>query len=47
MDYARFCEKHDLHLVSDEIYALSTYENPSEEMPEAMLMQISPMHLAS
>jgi 1-aminocyclopropane-1-carboxylate synthase len=26
--YARFCEKHNLHLVSDEIYALTQFENP-------------------
>ncbi|WWC58053.1 uncharacterized protein I303_100588 [Kwoniella dejecticola CBS 10117] len=25
--YARFCEERDLHLVSDEIYALSVYDN--------------------
>ncbi|KAI4958692.1 putative secondary metabolism biosynthetic enzyme [Alternaria arbusti] len=30
----KFCEKHDLHLISDEIYALSTYE--SEDMPRPM-----------
>lgn len=28
--YAQFCEKHDLHLISDEIYALSVFDNPSE-----------------
>ncbi|RSH90670.1 hypothetical protein EHS25_001275 [Saitozyma podzolica] len=27
--YARFCEERDLHLVSDEIYAMSVYENKS------------------
>ena len=27
LEYARFCEENDLHLVSDEIYALSVYEN--------------------
>jgi hypothetical protein len=26
--YARFCEENDLHLVSDEIYAMSVYDNP-------------------
>jgi hypothetical protein len=26
--YAKFCEERDLHLVSDEIYALSTYSHP-------------------
>jgi 1-aminocyclopropane-1-carboxylate synthase len=25
--YARFCEKHNLHLVVDEVYALSQFEN--------------------
>lgn len=28
--YARFCEERDLHLVSDEIYAMSVYENKCE-----------------
>ena len=28
MAYTRFCEEKDLHLVSDEIYALSTYSHP-------------------
>jgi 1-aminocyclopropane-1-carboxylate synthase len=27
--YLRFAEKHDLHLLVDEVYALSTYENPA------------------
>ncbi|WWC97127.1 hypothetical protein V866_004005 [Kwoniella sp. B9012] len=31
--YARFCEEKDLHLVSDEIYALSVYDNP--DFPQA------------
>ncbi|GFZ50714.1 hypothetical protein JCM24511_08472 [Saitozyma sp. JCM 24511] len=29
LSYARFCEERDLHLVSDEIYAMSVYENKS------------------
>jgi len=29
----RFCGKHNLHLISDEIYALSVWHNP--ELPEA------------
>jgi 1-aminocyclopropane-1-carboxylate synthase len=29
--YARFCEKHNLHLVVDEIYALSQFENDEVE----------------
>lgn len=28
--YAKFCEEKDLHLVSDEIYAMSTYSHPGE-----------------
>ncbi|KAI9151414.1 putative aminotransferase tcpI [Paramyrothecium foliicola] len=26
--YMRFCQKHSLHLISDEVYALSVWENP-------------------
>lgn len=29
----RFCQKHSLHLISDEIYALSIWENP--DAPDA------------
>jgi len=32
--YARFCEEEDLHLVCDEIFALSVYDNP--DFPEAL-----------
>ncbi|KAK8845419.1 hypothetical protein IAR55_006132 [Kwoniella newhampshirensis] len=32
--YAKFCEEKDLHLVSDEIYALSVYEN--KDFPDAV-----------
>jgi 1-aminocyclopropane-1-carboxylate synthase len=28
--YCRFAEKYDLHLISDEVYALSVFENDSE-----------------
>lgn len=28
LEYCLFAEKHDLHLVSDEIYGLSVYDNP-------------------
>jgi aspartate/methionine/tyrosine aminotransferase len=28
LEYMRFCEERDLHLVSDEIYAMSVYDNP-------------------
>lgn len=33
----RFCGKHNLHLISDEIYALSVWNNP--ELPEAALFK--------
>jgi aspartate/methionine/tyrosine aminotransferase len=29
----RFCQKHGLHLISDEVYALSVWKNP--EVPHA------------
>ncbi|KAL0243943.1 hypothetical protein I308_105206 [Cryptococcus tetragattii IND107] len=32
--YAKFCENKDLHLVSDEIYAMSVYDN--KDFPEAL-----------
>ncbi|TYJ52364.1 hypothetical protein B9479_007020 [Cryptococcus floricola] len=32
--YAKFCEERDLHLVSDEIYAMSVYEN--KKYPDAL-----------
>ncbi|UOH83891.1 hypothetical protein LQV05_006629 [Cryptococcus neoformans] len=32
--YAKFCQNKDLHLVSDEIYALSVYEN--KDFPDAL-----------
>ncbi|WWC85745.1 uncharacterized protein L201_000611 [Kwoniella dendrophila CBS 6074] len=32
--YAKFCEEKDLHLVSDEIYALSVYDN--KDFPQAL-----------
>ncbi|EXK24703.1 hypothetical protein FOMG_18582 [Fusarium oxysporum f. sp. melonis 26406] len=31
--YMRFCQKHNLHLISDEIYALSVWKNP--DFPDA------------
>lgn len=31
LEYCRFVEKHDLHLISDEIYALSVFETPSKK----------------
>ena len=30
IDYMRFCQKHQIHLVSDEIYALTTF--PTEDI---------------
>lgn len=32
--YARFCEDRDLHLVSDEIYAMSVYDNPGRPLSQ-------------
>lgn len=29
LEYCRFAEEHDLHLVSDEIYGLSVFDNPA------------------
>ncbi|KAH7189725.1 pyridoxal phosphate-dependent transferase [Fusarium oxysporum] len=29
----RFCQKHQLHLISDEVYALSTWENDESQAP--------------
>src|SRR5271154_455108 len=31
VEYMRFCQKHQIHLVSDEIYALTTF--PTEDIP--------------
>lgn len=31
--YMQFCQKHNLHLISDEVYALSVWKNP--EAPDA------------
>ena len=31
IDYMRFCQKYQLHLVSDEIYALTTF--PTDDIP--------------
>lgn len=33
--YCRFCEKHDLHLISDEIYALSTWSSARDSCAAA------------
>jgi 1-aminocyclopropane-1-carboxylate synthase len=31
--YLRFAQKHDMHILSDEIYALSVFENPAVKQP--------------
>lgn len=28
-----FCEKHELHLISDEVYALSVHTNDAKDLP--------------
>ncbi|KAI9635941.1 pyridoxal phosphate-dependent transferase [Dioszegia hungarica] len=40
--YAKFCEEQDLHLVSDEIYALSVYDTPDwkEAVPFTSMMSV-------
>jgi aspartate/methionine/tyrosine aminotransferase len=40
-EYCRFCEKHDLHLISDEIYALSTFSSQDVPNPEPFRSIIS------
>lgn len=40
LDYALFAEKHDIHLISDEIYALSVWDNPSAS-PSFRLTKLS------
>ncbi len=32
-EFHRFCQAHNLHLISDEVYALSTFESPSALPP--------------
>ncbi|KDQ64900.1 hypothetical protein JAAARDRAFT_188175 [Jaapia argillacea MUCL 33604] len=39
--YCRFCEKHDLHLLSDEIYALSQFKNTHFEKPVPFVSMLS------
>ncbi|GAA5891126.1 hypothetical protein JCM5296_004900 [Sporobolomyces johnsonii] len=43
--YARFCEKHNLHLIVDEIYALSTFEtaDTSATQPFTSILSIDPL----
>ena len=33
----KFCQRHKIHLISDEIYALSVWENP--EAPDAVTFE--------
>ncbi|KAK0565889.1 hypothetical protein OC844_000997 [Tilletia horrida] len=39
--YGRFCQKHDLHLVSDEIYALSTFATSDNAEPQPFVSALS------
>ncbi|KAF5335726.1 hypothetical protein D9611_009629 [Ephemerocybe angulata] len=39
--YCRFCEQHDLHLVSDEIYALSTFCSRDVPTPQPFISILS------
>jgi 1-aminocyclopropane-1-carboxylate synthase len=32
IEYMRLCQKHQIHLISDEIYALTTF--PTEDIPD-------------
>ncbi|KAJ2927933.1 hypothetical protein H1R20_g9161, partial [Candolleomyces eurysporus] len=40
-EYCRFCEEHNLHLISDEIYALSTFSSQDVPNPEPFHSVIS------
>lgn len=44
--YCHFCEKHDLHLMSDEIYAMSTFPSTDVPAPEPFVSALS-LDLAS
>ncbi|KZT54836.1 PLP-dependent transferase [Calocera cornea HHB12733] len=39
--YARFCEEHDLHLISDEIYAFSVFPTEDDEHPAPFVSALS------
>ncbi|GAA6017441.1 hypothetical protein JCM11491_006660 [Sporobolomyces phaffii] len=41
--YARFCEKWNLHLIVDEIYALSTFATSHEAVPFTSILSIDPL----
>ncbi|KAF4461894.1 1-aminocyclopropane-1-carboxylate synthase [Fusarium albosuccineum] len=43
--YMQFCQKHNLHLISDEIYALSTWHNPDDpDAPDfTSLLSVNPV----
>lgn len=38
---ARFCQDHDIHLISDEVYALSTFDSPDFEDPVPFMSALS------
>ncbi|KAK0568800.1 hypothetical protein OC861_001577 [Tilletia horrida] len=39
--YGKFCQKHDLHLVSDEIYALSVFPTSDDPEPQPFVSALS------
>ncbi|GAA5895380.1 uncharacterized protein JCM6883_001487 [Sporobolomyces salmoneus] len=41
--YASFCEKFNLHLIVDEIYALSTFKTSHEAVPFTSILSIDPL----
>ncbi|GAA5873855.1 hypothetical protein JCM16303_002611 [Sporobolomyces ruberrimus] len=41
--YAQFCEKWNLHLIVDEIYALSTFETAHAAVPFTSILSIDPL----
>ncbi|GAA5933304.1 uncharacterized protein JCM15063_001278 [Sporobolomyces koalae] len=45
--YASFCEKWNLHLIVDEIYALSTFETGHAAVPFTSILSIDPLAEAS
>jgi 1-aminocyclopropane-1-carboxylate synthase len=41
LEYLRFVERHGLHLISDEIYALSIFDNPDFQDPQPFISILS------
>lgn len=41
ISYMRLCQKHQIHLVSDEVYAMSVFENPSSPTAPAFVSVLS------